>query len=102
MPENQSFEGGAHGPDGRESIILANPSRQLAVHRAPDWVGGQRMYAQEKEMRLRDLWDILVRRKATVFATLLLCLLAGGAICAFGTRRYIATAELQVGRENEN
>lgn len=102
MPENHPFEGGVQGPDGHESIVLVSPSRQLAVHGAPDWIGGQRMYAQGKEMRLRDLWDILARRKAIVFATLLLCTLAGALICAFGTRRYMATAELQVGRENEN
>jgi len=77
-------------------------SRPLPVISAPELIGPPRMYGVNKEMRLRDLWDILVRRKMTIFATLLACLFAGSLICAFSTTRYKATGELQVGKETDN
>ena len=102
MPENHKFEDGAHGgPESCESVILVNPSKRLSLLRESEWASGQRAYGFGREMRLRDLWEILVRRKTVLFATLLPCLLAGALICAFATRRYMATAELQVGRETE-
>ena len=99
---DKQVEGGFHGPDSHESVVLMNTSRQLPVLSAPVWIGGQRMYGFGKEMRFRDLWDILIRRKTILSVTLMTCLLSGALICAFGNRRYRATAELQVGRETEN
>jgi capsular exopolysaccharide synthesis family protein len=59
-------------------------------------------YSFRNEMRLRDLWDILARRKKTVVGILLVCLAVSVLDCAFGPRRYRATAELQIGRETDN
>jgi capsular exopolysaccharide synthesis family protein len=102
MRENHEAPGGSHNPDSQGHLVLMNNSRQLSETSTPELIGLRRPYGLYDEMRLLDLWDILVRRKKIVLATLLTSLLAGALICVFWTRRYMATAELQVGRETEN
>ncbi|MGA2456145.1 MAG: polysaccharide biosynthesis tyrosine autokinase [Terriglobales bacterium] len=65
-------------------------------------IAPQYTHRLDKDMRFRDLWDILVRRRVIVFTTLVACLLAGSLICVFSTTRYKATGELQVGKETDN
>lgn len=76
--------------------------QQLSVVSFPDSPIVGHTYGFRNEMRLLDLWRVLVRRKRTVFAILLTCLSVSALECAFGPRRYMATAELQVGRETDN
>jgi len=90
-----------------ESLISAvpmkiNTSRQLPGASVLDAAGTQRSHGFNNEMRLRDLWDVFVRRRTIVFGTLVVCLLGGALICVLWTRRYMATAELQVGKESDN
>jgi succinoglycan biosynthesis transport protein ExoP len=56
----------------------------------------------EKELTIWDLWAVLRRRRATVVLVLLFCVVCGALICVFSTRRYQATAELQVEREGSS
>jgi capsular exopolysaccharide synthesis family protein len=56
----------------------------------------------EKQLTLKDLWHLLRRRRATVFGTTALFLAIAIVICIFGTRRYSATAELQVQKEQSS
>jgi succinoglycan biosynthesis transport protein ExoP len=88
-----------------------NMPRQLPVISAPEpmimprpygLVGLQSTANMTNEMQLRDLWDILARRRRIVFASVLMWLIVGALVCAFATRRYMATAELQVGRESDD
>jgi capsular exopolysaccharide synthesis family protein len=102
MHENHEASGGLHSQDSQDSVVLMNKSRQLSVTNTSELMGVVHGYGPYNEMRLGDLWDILARRRTVVFATLLTCVLAGALTCAFWTRRYMATAELQVGRETEN
>jgi capsular exopolysaccharide synthesis family protein len=56
--------------------------------------------AAEKELTLKDLWRVFLRRRTTLLSTLAIFLAAAVLICVFSTRRYLATAELQVQRES--
>lgn len=85
-----------------KNFELMNTSRQSPVISTLAPIGMTRTYGSNKEMRLRDVWDSLVRRKRIVFGTLLACLLVVGLVCAFGTRYYKATGQIQVGKETEN
>jgi capsular exopolysaccharide synthesis family protein len=53
----------------------------------------------EKELSIKDLLQLLARRRGTVIVTLLFFLTAATLVCVFSTRRYEATAELQVQKE---
>lgn len=101
MPDNHQAASGSHGQDIQESSALVKMSRSLPMVEGPEVISPTRVYGVAKELRLRDLWEILVRRKVTVFATLLACLLAGSLLCAFATTRFKATAELLVGKESD-
>jgi len=102
MAENHHVGHEVHAREPHQSVALANVSRQMSVLSATPQFGAPRSDGSYKEIRLRDLWDVLVRRKRIVFYSTLACLLVGILACAFWTRRYMATAELQVGRETEN
>jgi capsular exopolysaccharide synthesis family protein len=54
----------------------------------------------EKELTIHDLLSVFVRRRAIVLATLALFVTAASLICVFSTRRYSATAEIQVQKES--
>jgi uncharacterized protein involved in exopolysaccharide biosynthesis len=56
-------------------------------------------YPVEKELSIHDVWKLLSRRRITVTGATLFCIGIGIAICALSTRRYQATAELQVEKE---
>jgi polysaccharide biosynthesis transport protein len=86
----------------QESAALVDRSRPLPVISAPELIGSPRTYAVYNELRLSDLWQILVRRKVTVFATLLACLFTGSLMCTLSTTRYKATGALQVGKETDD
>src|ERR1700748_251745 len=59
-------------------------------------------YPVEKQLQVRDLLGILARRRNIVLATALVFLVLGGIYCAIASRRYQATATLQVGNNAEN
>jgi polysaccharide biosynthesis transport protein len=101
MSENRYVSGSSDRSDRQDSAVVIS-ARPLPLIGAYDPIGLPRAYEVSKELRLRDLWEILVRRKGTVFATLLACVLAGVLLCAFSTTRYKATGELQVGKETDN
>lgn len=54
----------------------------------------------ENERTIADLVAILRRRRRIVYATFLSFTLLGGLYCAFSTRRYQATGEIQVQKES--
>lgn len=99
---NHHFGNGSQGPENHEPIALTNRSRQVSGFSAHEPIRGQSTYPFGKEMRFRDLLDVLMRRKMIVIVTVMTFLFVGALFCAFATRRYMATAELQVGRETEN
>ena len=53
----------------------------------------------EKELTIKDLWGIFLRRRAIVVGTLAFCLGAAILLCVVSTRRYEAKGELQVQKE---
>lgn len=55
--------------------------------------------APEKELTIKDLWGIFLRRKPIVLGTLAICIGAAIFLCVVGTRRYEAKGELQVQKE---
>lgn len=58
-----------------------------------------RAYAVEKDLTIHDWWRLLGRRRGIVFGTTLLFVAMAMLVCIFSTRRYQATAELQVQKE---
>ena len=52
-----------------------------------------------KELTFGELWNIISRRRLTVAAVLLFFIIAGALVCIFSTRRYEASAELQVDKD---
>jgi polysaccharide biosynthesis transport protein len=101
MSENQRFAGDSDRSDRQDSAVVISP-RSLPLMGAFDPIGVSRQHEASKELRLRDVWDVLVRRKGTVIGTLLACMFAGVLLCVFSTTRYKATGELQVGKETDN
>lgn len=56
----------------------------------------------EKELSIGDLLNVISRRWAIVVGTVALFLAAATLICVFSTRRYLATAEIQVQKESSS
>lgn len=56
----------------------------------------------QRDLTIADLWSLLVRRRTTIVIILLSFISAAAVICAFSTRRYEATAELQVEKESSS
>jgi capsular exopolysaccharide synthesis family protein len=54
----------------------------------------------EKELTIHDLLQVLTRRRAIVLSTLAFFVAVAVLICVFSTRRYLATAEIQVQKES--
>ncbi len=61
-----------------------------------------RSYQPEKELTIKDLLHLLRRRRAVIASTMLFCFVAAVLVCIFSTRRYLATAELQVQKESSS
>jgi len=102
MPDNHQTAGGFHSQDSQESAALVSMSRRLPGSSAPELITPSHIYGVNRELRLRDLWEILVRRKVIIFVTLIASIFAGAILCALTTTRYKATGQLQVGKENDS
>lgn len=76
-----------------------DPSRQLVVRTEAItprlWTPAPR----EKELTIKDLWNILSRRKAILLGSVILFVGAAIVYCATSTRLYKATSEVQVQKE---
>src|ERR1700681_4217577 len=81
---------------------LMNMSKQAPMTSTFEPIALRRLHEADKELRFGDLWASIVRRRKIVFASLAVCLLGVVLVAVFGTRRYRATAEIQVGRETVN
>jgi capsular exopolysaccharide synthesis family protein len=76
-----------------------NPSKELVIRPAPTAPLLFTGLPSEKELTIKDLWNILSRRKLILLGAL--GLFVGGAIvhCVFAPRLYQATGEVQVQKE---
>jgi capsular exopolysaccharide synthesis family protein len=54
----------------------------------------------EKELTIKDLLRVTGRRRSVVLGTIMLFVGAATLLCVFSTRRYLATAEIQVQKES--
>lgn len=61
--------------------------------------GGQPASPTADEITIADLWRLVVRRRATILCILLVMIAAGALLCVISTRRFQATARLQVQKE---
>jgi succinoglycan biosynthesis transport protein ExoP len=76
-----------------------NSSRELVIRPAPMVPRPLKSYAREREVSVRDLWSILVRRRAIVLGTLAVFASAAVVYCVLSPRLYKATGEVQVQKE---
>jgi hypothetical protein len=65
MPDNHQIAGEFHEPDRQESAALMNVSKRSPVIATPELIGPSHIHGV-RELRIRDLWEILVRRRVTV------------------------------------
>jgi succinoglycan biosynthesis transport protein ExoP len=56
----------------------------------------------EKELSIQDLLNVLSRRRTIVIGTVAFFIAIAVLICVFSTRRYLATAEIQVQKESSS
>jgi polysaccharide biosynthesis transport protein len=78
-----------------------NTSQQLIV--TPKKIGFNRAVnalLPEKELTIKDLSNLLVRRRAIILSVLAVSVTAAALVCVFSTRRYLATAQIQVQKES--
>jgi capsular exopolysaccharide synthesis family protein len=79
-----------------------NTSKELLLSPPPGSYRTVNAPAPEKELTIKDLLNVLVRRRAIVAGSVAFFLTIAILICVFSTRRYSATAELQVQKESSS
>src|ERR1700760_1743344 len=82
---------------------LVNSSREVMLRPAPLAQMSPRMMAAapaERELTVKDLWDVCSRQRLIILSAMAFCFLAAIAYCATTTRLYKASSQVQVQKDS--
>jgi succinoglycan biosynthesis transport protein ExoP len=77
-------------------------SKELTVNSWSEPVMKLPPMREEKDLTIKDLWSLLLRRRGILFGTILVLFSMAVAVCVFSTRRYLATGAIQVQKDSSD